>query len=188
MGSRPYRLHFPASNAFISWTCAAKNGEPEPPEMLKGPLMKKWPALILFLILVVGGGLAIGFLTAPGAWYAGLAKPPFNPPDWLFAPVWTVLYVLIAIAGWRTFERDRSGWSIRIWWVQLVLNFLWSPVFFTAHQIGIALAVILLLLTAILAFIGSSWRQDSVAAWLFVPYAAWVGFASALNAAILALN
>lgn len=156
--------------------------------MTKGPLVKNWPALILFLILVVGGGLTIGFLTAPSAWYAGLAKPSFNPPNWLFAPVWTALYVLIAIAGWRTFERDRSGWSLKVWWAQLALNFLWSPVFFTAHQIGVALGIILLLLAAILAFIGASWRQDRVAAWLFVPYAAWVGFASVLNAAILALN
>jgi len=77
--------------------------------MTKGTLVKNWPALILFLILVVGGGLAIGFVTAPGAWYAGLAKPSFNPPNWLFAPVWTALYVLIGIAGWRTFERDRGG-------------------------------------------------------------------------------
>jgi tryptophan-rich sensory protein len=59
--------------------------------MAKGPLVKNWPALILFLILVFGGGLTIGFLTAPGAWYAGLAKPSFNPPSWLFAPVWTAL-------------------------------------------------------------------------------------------------
>ncbi len=150
--------------------------------------MRNWPALILFLILVVGGGLAIGFLTAPGAWYAGLAKPSFNPPNWLFAPVWTALYVLIAMAGWRTFARDRSGWSMAIWWAQLVLNFLWSPVFFAAHQIGVALGIILLLLAVVLAFIGASWRRDRVAAWLFVPYAAWLGFASALNAAILALN
>ncbi len=150
--------------------------------------MKNWPALILFLILVVGGGLTIGFLTAPGAWYAGLTKPSFNPPNWLFAPVWTALYVLIGIAGWRTFERDRGGWPMRLWWAQLALNFLWSPAFFAAHQIALALGIILLLLAAILAFIGASWRQDWVAAWLFVPYAAWVAFASALNAAILALN
>jgi len=156
--------------------------------MAKGPLVKNWPALILFLILVVGGGLTIGFLTAPGAWYAGLAKPSFNPPNWLFAPVWTALYVLIAIAGWRTFERDRSGWPMRLWWAQLALNFLWSPVFFTAHQIGVALVIILLLLAAILAFIAASWRQDRVAAWLFVPYAAWVAFASVLNSSIWALN
>jgi tryptophan-rich sensory protein len=86
--------------------------------------------LILFLILVIGGGLAIGFLTAPGEWYAALAKPDFNPPNWLFAPVWTLLYILIAIAGWRVFERNRNGWPMKLWWAQLVLNFLWSPIFF----------------------------------------------------------
>ncbi len=145
-------------------------------------------ALILFLLLVVGGGLAIGFLTAPGEWYAGLAKPSFNPPNWLFAPVWTVLYILIAIAGWRIFEHHRGGWPMKIWWAQLVLNFAWSPAFFAAHRIGVALAVILTLLATILAFIATAWRQDRVAAWLFIPYAAWVAFASALNAAILALN
>jgi len=143
---------------------------------------------ILFLALVVGGGLAIGFLTAPGEWYAGLPKPSFNPPNWVFAPVWTVLYILIALAGWRIFERDRKGWPMKIWWAQLVLNFAWSPVFFAAHWIGLALIIILLLLAAIFAFIATAWRQDRPAAWLFVPYAAWVAFASALNASILALN
>jgi tryptophan-rich sensory protein len=143
---------------------------------------------VLFLVLAVGGGLAIGFLTAPGAWYAGLAKPSFNPPNWLFAPVWTALYILIAIAGWRIFERDRGGLPMLLWWAQLVLNFVWSPVFFAAHQIGLALVVILLLLAAILAFIATAWRKDRPAAWMFVPYAAWVAFASALNAAIFALN
>jgi tryptophan-rich sensory protein len=108
--------------------------------------MKRWLARIGFLVLTVGGGLAVGFVTAPGEWYAGLAKPAFNPPSWLFAPVWSVLYVLIAVAGWRTFERERSGRSMRLWWAQLGLNFLWSPVFFSTHQIGAALLVILLLL------------------------------------------
>ena len=144
--------------------------------------------LLGFLVLVIGGGLAIGYLTAPGEWYAGLDKPSFNPPGWVFAPVWTVLYVLIAVAGWRTFERDRRGWPMRLWWAQLALNFLWSPVFFAAHRIGLALAIVLLMLAAILPFIGMAWRQDRVAAWLFAPYAAWVGFASVLNGAIFALN
>ncbi|OPH82917.1 TspO/MBR family protein [Nitrobacter vulgaris] len=144
--------------------------------------------LILFLVLVVGGGLVIGFLTMPGAWYAGLAKPSFNPPNWLFAPVWTVLYILIAIAGWRVWHADACGWPMRLWWGQLALNFIWSPVFFAAHQIGIALVIILLLLAAIFAFIATAWRLDRVAAWLFVPYAAWVAFASLLNASLFALN
>ena len=150
--------------------------------------MKRFGPLTLFLLLVVGGGVAIGFLTAPGEWYAGLAKPPFNPPNWVFAPVWTVLYVLIAVAGWRTFERDRSSWPMKLWWAKLVLNFLWSPAFFAAHRIGLALLVILLLLAAILAFLVMSWRQSRVAAWLFAPYAAWVAFAAVLNGSIWLLN
>jgi benzodiazapine receptor len=150
--------------------------------------MNRWIVLIGFLVLTVGGGLVIGFLTAPGEWYAGLAKPAFNPPNWLIAPAWTVLYVLIAVTGWRTFKRDCGGWPMRLWWAQLVLNFLWSPTFFAAHRIGLALLVILLLLAAILAFIIMSWRQDRVAAWLFAPYAAWVAFASVLNGAIWLLN
>jgi tryptophan-rich sensory protein len=145
-------------------------------------------SLILFLFLVVGGGLAIGFLTVPGQWYAALVKPAFNPPNWLFAPVWTILYVLIAIVGWRIWRKDAGGWPMRLWWASLVLNFAWSPAFFTAHKVGAALVIILLLLAAILAYIARAWRQDRVAAWLFVPYAAWVAFAVALNASILALN
>ena len=150
--------------------------------------MKRWIAFIGFLVFVVGGGLVIGFLTVPGEWYTQLNKPAFNPPNWIFAPVWTVLYVMIAVAGWRTFERNRSDWSMRSWWSQLGLNFLWSPVFFTAHQIGAALLIILLLFVAVIGFIVMSLRQDRVAAWLFAPYAVWVMFASMLNGAILLLN
>jgi tryptophan-rich sensory protein len=145
-------------------------------------------ALVLFLVLVMGGGLVIGFMTAPGDWYAGLAKPSFNPPAWVFAPVWTVLYGLIAVAGWRAFVRDRAGWPMKVWWVQLALNFLWSPVFFAAHRVDLALLDVLLLLAAVLAFIAASWRQDRVAALMFAPYAAWVAFASVLNGAVWMLN
>ena len=141
-----------------------------------------------FILLVVGGGMLIGFLTAPGPWYEALAKPSFNPPNWLFGPAWTVLYVLIAIAGWRVWQRERSGRAMQLWWLQLVLNFLWSPVFFALQQIGLALLVVLLLLAAILAFIAVAWNRDRISAWLFVPYAAWVAFASALNAALWQLN
>lgn len=150
--------------------------------------MNRWLSLLGFFALVIGGGLAIGYLTAPGQWYAGLAKPSFNPPNWIFGPVWTVLYVLIAVVGWRTFERGRGGWPMRLWWAQLALNFLWSPVFFAAHRIGLALVVILLMLATNLSFIRTVWRQDRMAAWLFAPYAAWVPFASVLNGAILMLN
>ena len=150
--------------------------------------MQRFASLILLLVLAAGGGLAIGFLTAPGEWYAGLAKPAFNPPNWIFAPVWTVLYVLIAVAGWRIFERDRRGWPMKLWWGQLALNFLWSPVFFAAHQIRLAFIIILVLLAAIVAFIVLAWPKDRVAAWLFAAYATWVSFAAVLNGAVLLLN
>jgi benzodiazapine receptor len=145
-------------------------------------------SLLLFLALVVGGGLLIGSLTVPGGWYAQLTKPSFNPPGWLFAPVWTVLYLLIAVAGWQVYQRDPSGMPMRLWWIQLGLNFLWTPIFFSAHQIGLALLVILALLAVILGFIASSLRQNRLAACLFAPYAVWVAFASLLNASILVLN
>ncbi len=150
--------------------------------------MKDRIALPLFLIAVVGGGLAIGYLNPPGEWYAGLAKPSFNPPNWVFGPAWTLLYVLIAVSGWRIWRSGSGGWPMRLWGVQLALNFMWSPAFFGAHRIDLALAVVLTLFGAIVAFIVAAWRQDRIAAWLFAPYAAWVAFATALNGAILALN
>jgi tryptophan-rich sensory protein len=145
-------------------------------------------SLVLFILLTVGGGLLIGALNIPGAWYAALEKPPFNPPSWVFGPVWTALYVLIGIVGWRIWRRDSGGWAMRLWWAQLVLNFAWSPVFFTLHQVGAALAIVLALLATVVAFIGLAWRLDRTAAWLFIPYAAWVAFASLLNGSIFILN
>ncbi len=141
-----------------------------------------------FLLLVVGGGILIGTLTAPGDWYAALSKPPFNPPNWIFAPVWTVLYVLIAMAGWRTWETGKSSTNMTLWWVQMSLNFLWSPTFFVLHAPWIALAVIIGLLGVIAVFIWRSWSEDRLSAIVFVPYAVWVGFASFLNLSIAVLN
>ena len=87
-------------------------------------------SLLLFQALVLGGGITIGIVTAPGDWYAALVKPPYNPPNWIFAPVWTTLYILIAVAGWRIWKRGQDSWSMKIWWAQLVMNFIWSPIFF----------------------------------------------------------
>jgi len=145
-------------------------------------------ALVVFVLLVFGGGSAIGVSTLPGDWYAGLIKPSFNPPNWIFGPVWSVLYIAIAVAGWRSWQRDRTGPAMKVWGVQLLANFAWSPVFFVAHRIDLAFGIILLLLVTIAAFIFLSWRRDRWSALLFAPYAAWVGFASALNGAILFLN
>ena len=150
--------------------------------------MNRTLSLILFVGLVLGVGLAIGGLTVTGPWYDSLAKPGFSPPPWVFGPAWTVLYVLIGVAGWRSWERDWGGRAMKLWGLQMALNYLWTPVYFGAHQIGAALVVILALLAAILAFIAATWRPDRVSAGLFLPYAAWVTFATALNASIWALN
>lgn len=150
--------------------------------------MARFFPLALFIVLTVGGGLLIGAANTPGAWYAGLDKPFFTPPDWLFAPVWTVLYVAIAVAGWRIWRLRATGGAMTAWWLQLGLNFLWSPVFFTVQAAGWALAVILALLAAIVAFVRLAWDRDRPAALIFLPYAAWVGFATLLTAAVWRLN
>ena len=145
-------------------------------------------ALLAFILLTVGGGLLIGVATAPGDWYAGLQKPPFNPPNWVFGPVWTVRYILIAIAGWRIWRRDPHGAAMKFWIAQLALNFIWSPLFFSAHLPGAAFVVIIALLVVILAVIMLTLDRERVSAWLLVPYALWVAFAALLNASIWWLN
>jgi len=150
--------------------------------------MTKTVTRAAFLLLVMGGGILIGTLTAPGDWYANLSKPPFNPPNWIFGPVWTALYVLIAMAGWRVWEADRTSPEMKLWWGQLGLNFLWSPAFFVMQQPWIALVIILALLLVISIFILRNWVKDRVSAFAFVPYALWVAFASALNLSIAVLN
>jgi translocator protein len=150
--------------------------------------MRPTLTLLLFILLVLGGGTLIGFMTLPGEWYAGLAKPPFNPPNWIFAPVWTLLYIMVAIAGWRTWQREPRSTAMAVWFIQLALNFIWSPVFFGAHRPGAALGVIVALLATILTFIVMRWPRDRAAALLFAPYAAWVAFATLLNGAIWTLN
>jgi benzodiazapine receptor len=138
-----------------------------------------------FILGVVAIGLAVGALTRPGAWYATLAKPSFNPPNWIFGPVWTALYVMIGTAGARAFER---GYGLRLWLSQMVLNFAWPIAFFGLQRPALALVIVLAMLATIIAFIVSRWTMDRVSALLFVPYAAWVVFASILNASIVALN
>ncbi|MBO0662494.1 tryptophan-rich sensory protein [Jiella sp. MQZ9-1] len=144
-------------------------------------------ALIAFLVLTVGGGALIGLTVETGGWFSGLDKPAFNPATWIFAPVWTVLYILIGIAGWRVWRaKDKAMQGL--WWLQLALNFVWPPIFFTAHALGWALAVIIALLAAIAGFTGLCWRRERTAAWLFLPYLVWVAYATLLNAALWWMN
>lgn len=150
--------------------------------------VRRAAALAGFFVVVVGIGALVGFATAPDGWYAQLAKPPFNPPNWVFAPVWLALYVLIAISGWRTFLRDPASTPMFLWILQMILNWAWSPTWFTLHQMWPAFAIILVILALIVGFIVTSWQRDRLAALLFVPYAIWVAFASSLNLSIPLLN
>lgn len=150
--------------------------------------MHRYLTLALFVALVLGGGTLIGLMTLPGEWYARLAKPSFNPPNWIFAPVWTLLYIMVAVAGWRTWQHSPRSAAMAVWFIQLALNFVWSPTFFGAHRIGAAQVIVVALLTTIIAFIMMRWPRDRAAALLFMPYAAWVAFATLLNGALWYLN
>lgn len=149
---------------------------------------RPWITLAIFLIVVIGVGGLIGTQSIPGAWYEGLNKPPFNPPNWIFGPVWFTLYVMIAVAGWRIYMISPSAAAMKVWYAQMALNFMWSPIWFIAHLIWPAFAVIAAILALIVTFIVLARKLDPIAAWLFVPYLVWVGFASLLNLSIGILN
>lgn len=143
------------------------------------------------VLLCLGVGWAGSLITSDQipTWYASLDKPTWTPPNWLFAPVWTTLYVLMGVAGWRVAPRGspaHDSWPI--WWVQLALNGLWTPLFFGAHRLGLALAVIVALVAAVAIFIRMTWSRDRLTSLLFVPYLIWISYATNLNAAILWLN
>jgi tryptophan-rich sensory protein len=126
-------------------------------------------------VLVVGLGWVMGATNLPGPWYAALQKPPFNPPRWIFGPTWTVLYVMIAVAGWRTYLEDKvTALPMQLWFEQMALNFMWSPTVFTLHSLAFGLAIILTMLALIVGFIAVQWRNNRIATLLFLPYAAWV--------------
>ena len=144
--------------------------------------------LAAFILVVFAVGALIGVSTAPGEWYASLNKPPFNPPNWLFGPVWSTLYVLIAVAGWRTLMDDPRGLGMKLWVGQMLLNWAWSPTWFALHLLWPAFIIIAAMLAVIVWFIVARWNKDRLSALMFLPYAAWVGFASVLNLSIAILN
>ena len=164
-------------------------------------MTRAWDYAGLAVFIAINAAISAlgGWATAAsvGTWYPTLAKPAFNPPNWIFAPVWSALYLMIAIAGWRVWRRsggEASGvrrevrLALTVYAVQLALNLSWSFVFFGARLIGPALAVIAALLAAIIANAFLFWRIDRAAGALLVPYAAWVSFATLLNAALWRLN
>jgi tryptophan-rich sensory protein len=152
--------------------------------------------LLLFAIAVVASAGLIGNLaTIPNipVWYAGLNKPGFTPPNWVFGPVWSLLYAMMVLAFWRVLLR-RSRWTTAGWrvvgvfLVQMALNAFWSVAFFGMHNPLLGLVVVIALELMIVATIITFKPIDRMAAWLLAPYAVWVGYATALNAAIVGLN
>ncbi len=142
--------------------------------------------------LIVGG--TSGFFTATGveSWYQTIARPTWNPPGWLFGPVWTTLYVMMGISLFLVWKEDTSvelkKIGIALFAVQLVLNFFWSFIFFNQHQIGWALVEIAAMWVFILLTIFAFAQVNKAAAWLLVPYISWVSFATILNYTIWQLN
>jgi tryptophan-rich sensory protein len=148
-------------------------------------------ALLLVLCLAAGGLGALATEPNIPTWYAGLNKPPFNPPNAVFPVVWTILYVLMAIAAWLAWRSAPTGKHWRVtgpFAVQLALNSAWSFAFFAAHNPWLGVGVIACLLVAILWTMLAFARHSRAAAALLVPYLAWVGFATALNVSIAVLN
>lgn len=149
--------------------------------------------LVVFVGLCLAVGALGGWVTADSVktWYTTINKPSFTPPNWVFGPVWTALYVLMGVAAWRVWCKARPNQlrvPLALFAVQLALNLAWSVVFFGAHRIGGAVVVIVGLEAAILATMVAFRRIDGPAALLLAPYALWVAFAAVLNIAVWQLN
>ena len=153
----------------------------------------RWVSLICWMGICFAVAGVSGLWTAsevPG-WYRTLSRPAIAPPDWVFGPVWTLLYALMAIAAWRVWESVASPlrtWGLALFLVQLILNFAWSLIFFRQHAIGAALVEVVVLWVAIGVTTLVFSRVSPAAAWLMAPYLAWVTFATVLNAAFWRLN
>lgn len=152
-----------------------------------------WLSLVGWIVVCVGTGALGGRWTAPeiAGWYRTLRKPSFNPPNWVFGPVWTLLYLLMAVAAWMVSEADASplrNVGLGLFMAQLALNLAWSWIFFRRHALGAALAEVLLLWCAIGATTIVFARIAPAAGWLLLPYWGWTSFATLLNAAIWRLN
>ncbi len=134
------------------------------------------------------GAAAVGARFRPGPWYAALRKPAWNPPDWIFAPVWTLLYLLMAIAAWLVWRQAGVAPRLGLFLLQLALNAAWAWLFFGLQRPGLALAELAVLWLAVAATAVAFWSVLPLAGWLLVPYLAWVTFAGALNASLWRRN
>lgn len=156
--------------------------------------MKPFVKCIIAIAIPLAVGAIAGFFTTSSVqgWFTTINKPSFNPPNWLFAPVWTALYIMMGIAFfliWKSnAEASLKSKAITLYFIQLAFNFLWSFIFFYQHQPGWAMVDISILWITLLFTIFSFGKISSTAAWLLVPYICWVSFASLLNFSIWRLN
>jgi tryptophan-rich sensory protein len=140
------------------------------------------------LCLLVGAADGAVTATSVRGWYLSLTPPPGTPPNWLFGPVWGVLYILMGIAAWLVWRQSGASRPIRLWGWQLLLNALWTPAFFGLHSPGLGLAVIAALLVLLVLTIRAFVRISRPAAWLMLPYLAWTAYAAYLNVGFWWLN
>jgi tryptophan-rich sensory protein len=155
--------------------------------------LRPWLVLALFvaLCLAVGGVGSIITASSRESWYATLRRPDWAPPDRVFGPVWTTLYIAMAVAAWLVWRRLRlpgAAVPLALFGAQLALNLAWSAIFFGLRSPGGAFLEIIALWAAVLATLVAFWRVSRPAGWLFVPYLLWVTYAAALNFAIWRLN
>jgi translocator protein len=159
----------------------------------KGSLGRNFGFVFLAVIAVAATSLLGQLATYPNLapWYAGLVKPSFNPPNWVFGPVWTTLYLLMAFSVWRILRLPQSPerrWALIIFFVQLALNAAWSWMFFAANNPLLGLINIVPQFLVVFATVAAFYRLDRIAGWSLFPLVAWVGYATLLNFAIWRLN
>jgi tryptophan-rich sensory protein len=154
--------------------------------------IKSWPKLLLSILVVQSAGLVGSLFTfsAIPTWYAYLNKPSFSPPNWVFGPVWTTLYTMIGISFYLILIRTnkKNSWAIKLFGLHLILNALWSIIFFGAKNLGLAFAEIVILWLSIIYMIKNYCKISRWSSYLLIPYLMWVSFASVLNFAIWKLN
>jgi tryptophan-rich sensory protein len=154
------------------------------------PAGRQTLALIGWLALCFAASGTAVFVSI-GGWYSSLNKPSWNPPPWIFGPVWSLLYIMMAVAAWLVWREGgwkRHGRTLGLFFLQWLLNALWTPIFFGMHRSGLAFAEIIMLWIVLAATLRLFWRVSKLAGVLLVPYLVWVSFAAALNFAIWRLN
>jgi len=153
-------------------------------------LLTSWFTLLLFIILCELAGIlgSVFTIKAIPTWYKNLRKPSFNPPSWIFGPVWTILYLLMGISGYLILENNTKSLALIFFFVQLVLNAIWTPIFFGAKKLGLAFIELALMWITILLTILFSLKVSMLAALLLLPYLLWVSFAGLLNFSLWKIN